>query len=78
MSTLRITLDVETIPTQNKDIIAAIDVKCPGNISKPESVAKWEADVKPDLIDKAYRKTSLDSTKGELIVIGSSSISNGT
>jgi DNA polymerase elongation subunit (family B) len=70
MSTLRITLDVETIPTQNKKLIDAIDVKCPGNISKPESVANWEDEVKPGLIEKAYRKTSLDSTKGELIVIG--------
>lgn len=70
MSTLRITIDVESIPTQNKDLIAAINVKRPGTIKKPDSIAAWERDVKPGLVDNAYRKTSLDSTKGELIVIG--------
>jgi len=70
MSTLRIMLDVETIPTQNKDVIAGIDVKCPGQIKKPDSIQKWEEEVKPGLIDNAYRKTSFDSTIGELIVIG--------
>lgn len=70
MDTLKLTIDVETIPTQNKAFIDGITVKCPGNISKADSIKKWEETVKPGLIDNAYRKTSLDSTKGELIVIG--------
>jgi hypothetical protein len=70
MSILRITLDVETIPTQNKKFIDAIDVACPGNYTKPESIEKWNLEKKPALIEKAYRDTALDSTKGELIVIG--------
>lgn len=70
MSTLELTIDVETIPTQNPKFIAELDVKCPGNITKPESIIKWEKDKKPGLLDEAYRKTALNSTKGELCVIG--------
>jgi len=69
MERLEITIDVETIPTQNPAFMN-FDVPCPGNISKADTIAKWEAEKKPGLIDDVYRKTSFDSTKGELIVIG--------
>lgn len=70
MSTLRIVIDVETIPTQDKDAIASIKIKRPGTIKLVDSIAAWERDVRPGLVDNAVRKTSFDSTKGELIVIG--------
>lgn len=67
---LELTLDVETIPTQKQIFIDGIDIACPGNYTKADSITKWEKEKKPALLDEAYRKTSLDSTKGELIVIG--------
>ncbi|MFV2057329.1 MAG: 3'-5' exonuclease, partial [Thiohalomonadales bacterium] len=70
MSILELTIDVETIPTQSQVLIDSIDIKCPGNIKKPDSVQKWRDETRPGLIENAVRKTSLDSTKGELIVIG--------
>lgn len=69
MSTLNLTIDIETIPTQDPEYFKGITVNCPANITKPESIAKWEVEKKPGLIDAAYRKTALDSTKGEICVI---------
>jgi len=70
MDTLRIVIDVETIPTQNPLFIEKLDVKCPGNITKADSIEKWTNEKKPGLLDNALRNTALDSTKGELIVLG--------
>lgn len=65
-------LDIETIPGQNpviRDAIAAA-LKPPASMSKAETIAKWEAEAKPGLIDESWRKTSFDGALGEIILIG--------
>lgn len=65
-------LDIETIPTQSVTIrekIAAT-VTPPGNISKAETIAAWEADKKPALVKEAVTKTALDGAYGQVCCIG--------
>lgn len=64
-------LDIETIPGQRpglRDEIAA-KILPPGNISKPETIAAWEAEKKPDLVEEAFRKTSFDGSVGHICSI---------
>ena len=42
----------------------------PGNIKKLETIAKWEAEEKPKLLEEAYRKTSFNGAFGEIFCIG--------
>lgn len=68
---MNIYLDIETIPGQRpglRDEIAAT-ITPPGNISKPETIAAWEAEKKPDLVEEAYRKTSFDGGVGHVVSI---------
>lgn len=65
-------LDIETIPSQDpavRDQLAA-EISPPGSMSKPETIAKWEAETKPGLIEAALRKTSFDGALGQCCVIG--------
>lgn len=65
-------IDVETIPTQNEQIMKDIrlSIKPPANITKEETKKKWMEEKKPLEVDKAYRKTALNGTLGEIICIG--------
>lgn len=65
-------IDIETIPTQRDDIQAEIaaGVRHPGNISKAETIAKWEVESKPQAIEDAIHSTGLDGTYGEIICLG--------
>ena len=64
-------LDIETLPTiddrMKKEIAEAITP--PGSMSKPETIAKWEAEEKPKLIENAIAKTALDGTYGRVCCI---------
>ena len=64
-------IDIETIPSQKPEardeIAKAISV--PGNISKPETIAKWHAEKKPLAIEDAWRKTSFNGDRGEVVCI---------
>ena len=62
-------LDIETIPSQQEGFRESLVVPMPGNIKKPETIAKWEAEEKPALLEKAYRDTSFDGAYGEIIAI---------
>ena len=64
-------LDIETIPSQKEGVKEAIaeGITAPGNYTKPESIAKWEEEHKPGIVDAAWRKTSFDGTLGEIICI---------
>jgi len=68
---MEIFIDIETIPAQNPGVREAIakDITAPGNYTKPETIAKWEAESKPALVDEAWRKTSFDGALGHLAVI---------
>ncbi len=65
-------LDIETLPTELPEIVAELSaaVRPPGNMSTPATIAKWEAEKKPALVEEAIRKTSFDATYGRVCCIG--------
>jgi len=65
-------LDIETLPTDRDDVreLLARKVTHPATISKPETIAKWNAESRPAAIDEAVAKTGLDGTFGRVCVIG--------
>lgn len=67
-----IILDIETRPDPSPDALERIaaGIRPPANYSKPETIAKWEEEVKPGLVDEEWRKTAFDGGAGRLIVIG--------
>lgn len=67
-----IIFDIETIPTDDPDVIKEIaaSITHPRTMSKAETIAKWEADEKPALVEDAVRKTALDGTYGRICCIG--------
>lgn len=69
---MHVYLDIETIPGQQpsiKDEIAGT-ITPPGSMKKPETIAKWEAEQKPAAIEAAWRKTSFEGDRGEVVCIG--------
>ena len=64
-------IDIETIPTDRYDVreYVAAKVTPPGNISKAETIAKWEAESKPAAVEESVHKTSLDGAFGRVCVI---------
>lgn len=65
-------LDLETIPSQDPAVherIAAT-ITPPGNITKAETIAAWEAEKKPVLVKDAIAKTSFDGALGHICCIG--------
>jgi hypothetical protein len=69
---MNIYLDIETIPCQSPDLIAMIGegVKPPATMSKPETIAKWEAESKSAAIEQAVLNTSFDGALGMIAMIG--------
>lgn len=67
-----ITLDIETLPSENATLRAELakDIAPPGNMTKADTIAAWEADKKPGLIDQAMRKTSFDGAYGRILCVG--------
>lgn len=65
-------LDIETLPTARDDVrnYIAATVSPPGNMSKPETIAKWETESKPEAVQEAVDKTSFDGAFGRVCVIG--------
>lgn len=64
-------LDIETIPTTNPDHIAEIakGVTPPANMSKPETIAKWDAEQKPEAVKEAVARTSFNGAYGSICSI---------
>jgi len=65
-------LDIETLGTDRQDVrdLIASKITPPGNISKPETIAKWMEESKPAAVEEAIAKTSLDGAFGRVCVIG--------
>lgn len=65
---MNIYLDIETIPTQNKDHQAFVvdNLKAPANYKSKEAIDKWLAENRQPCIEK----TALDGAFGEIVVIG--------
>lgn len=70
---MNIFLDLETLPTEDEEVIASIaaDITHPSNMSKPETIAKWEEQEKPALVKSAVLKTAFDGSMGRILCIGS-------
>lgn len=70
--TYPIILDIETIPTQRQDVrdYIAATVEPPGNISKAETIAAWNAEKRPAAVEEAVNKTGLDGAFGQVVCIG--------
>lgn len=68
----RLFLDLESLPTDNPAHIAdiAASITPPASMSKADTIAKWEAETKPDLIAEKVAKTSFDGAYGRVCCIG--------
>jgi predicted PolB exonuclease-like 3'-5' exonuclease len=66
-----ITFDIETLPTDNADVIAdmAKNITPPGTIKKPESIAAWHAENGAQALSDAVAKTSFDGALGRIACI---------
>lgn len=69
---MKLFLDIETIPTDRQDVrdYIAAGISHPGNISKPETIAKWNEESKPQAIEEAVNRTGLDGAFGRVCCIG--------
>lgn len=67
-----LTIDIESIPSQKPGLLEEIKktIQPPGNITKPESIAKWIQENAAQAAEEKYRKTALDGTLGEIVCIG--------
>ena len=65
---MNVFIDLETIPGQRPGIREelAAAITHPGNMSKPETIAKWEAEDKPNLVETAYARAGLNGSTGEV------------
>lgn len=64
-------LDLETVPTTDQDVIETLSAKiaAPANYKKPESIAEWERENKPQAVKEAVAKTSFDGAYGRIVCI---------
>lgn len=69
---MKIYLDIETLPSDADWVREEISksIVCPGNYSKPESIAAWEDEKKPALVEEALQKTGLDGGYGRVCCVG--------
>lgn len=65
-------LDIETIPCEDEALKAEIaaGIQPPGNYKKPETIAEWEKNEKPKLIEEAVQRSGLDGGFGRILCIG--------
>jgi len=64
-------LDIETLPTNDGFVMAEIEdgIKPPANISKAETLEKWDTESKPGLVKEAIGKTALSGAWGSICCI---------
>jgi len=65
---LYIYIDAETLPSEKMPELE--ELKCPGNIKKPESIAAWWADMaRQDDLAELHHKTSVDPYAGRIFCV---------
>lgn len=70
---MNIYFDLETVPPERNDaLIEKISerVQPPASMTKAETIEKWKAEKKPEIIDEQYRRLSLNGGYGQILVIG--------
>ncbi len=67
----RLYLDIETLPTNSNAVISSIaaGVKPPGNYKSADTIAKWEAEAKPQAVADEVHRTGLSGAFGRVCVI---------
>lgn len=65
---MRLYLDIETLPSHDPAVHERIaqTITPPGNISKADTIAAWNAEKKPALVEEAMAKTALDGATGHI------------
>lgn len=65
-------IDIETVPCEDEAVRAEIaaGIVPPGNYKKPETIAEWEKNEKPRLIEEAFQRCGLDGGLGRVLCIG--------
>lgn len=69
---INVYLDIETIPSQEswvRDYVAST-VTHPGQMKKPETIAKWAEEEKPSAVEDALGKCSFDGALNHIVCIG--------
>jgi len=66
-----VVIDIETIPGQQPWLREELtrSIKPPATHKKAETIAKWEAEEKPALVDEAILRTGLDAAFGQVVCI---------
>ena len=66
-----ITFDLETLPTNDAEVIAALEstISAPGQYKKPESIAEWMKDNKESALKELVAKTSFEGLYGRIACI---------
>lgn len=64
-------LDIETLPTNDADVIQQLKavITAPGQFKKPESIQQWLAENGEQALQDAIRKTSFDGLYGRIACI---------
>jgi hypothetical protein len=65
-------IDLETLPASDPAIIAEITagITPPKTMTKPETIAAWEAETRPLIVADAVAKTSFNGALGSICVVG--------
>lgn len=69
---INVVIDIEAIPSQQpwvRDYIEAT-VTHPGQMKKPETIAKWVEEDKPETVEEAMNKCVFDGAMNQIICIG--------
>jgi len=63
--------DIETLPSDDPVVhsLLTAKIKAPGSMKKPETIAQWEKEEKPILVEEAIAKTSFDGSYGSVCCI---------
>ena len=66
-----ITLDIETLPTTDPEIIADLEagIKAPATYKKPESIAEWLKENKESALKELVAKTSFSGLHGRIACV---------
>jgi 3'-5' exonuclease len=69
---LLVSIDIETCPVESDEVRAdiAAGIRPPGNMSKPDTIAAWERDVKPGLVEEAFARGGLSAATGRIVCFG--------
>ena len=68
---MKLFIDIETLPTSDDGVITTLagKITAPANYKKPESIAEWERENKPQAVLDAVAKTSFDGMYGRICCI---------